>query len=528
MDILYAIWWLLLWAVGVFFYSKKNVDQARKTLQNIEVEKEKILSDAKIKITEANNLLKSAEDKSRQAQQEIWSVQSRWDDIIRKAEYKAKEVQDFAQKESEKLMAKLDAMQIKLEEKEQKVDEKYEQLDHMKAELEEKNKKLDEVMEEQKQKLAQVAKLSVEEAKNLLLQQVEKSYSEDMVNSITKYKNLLEQDIEKEAIDMLSKVMPRLATINTSEFTVTTVDIPSEDIKGKVIGREWRNVVFFEKLTWVELIIDDTPLIIRLSSYDHEKRWIATELLKKLIKDGRINPVYVEKTYNEIVANFENMLLEKWKEALNILNLPPQHTDITKIIWQYNLRYSYWQNLWIHSVEVAKMCEMLANEMWLDGSLAKKAWLFHDIGKVVADQGQSHTVLGWEILRKYWYDEVTINTAEWHHHDIPMISPIWWIVAAADAISASRPGARFDSKNFFVERMSEMEKLVSWFEWVDKTYIMQAGREIMVFVNPNNLDDLWAEKLMKEIGEKVEEQLDYPGIIRVVGIREKKIVNYIR
>lgn len=528
MDIIYAVWWLLLWAVGVFLYNKKNLDQASKTLQNIEIEREKILSDAKIKMTEANNLLRSAEDRSRQAQSEISSVQSRWDDIIRKAEHKAKEIQDFAQKESEKLMTKLDAMQSKLEEKEKKVDEKYEQLDHVKADLENKNKKLDEVIEEQRNKLSQVAKLSIDEAKDLLLHQVEKDYSQDMVNSITKYKNLLEQDIEKEAIDMLSKVIPRLATTNTSEFTVTTVDIPSEDIKGKVIGREWRNVVFFEKLTGVELIIDDTPLIIRLSSYDHEKRWIATELLKKLIKDGRINPVYVEKTYNEIVSNFENMLLEKWKDALNILNLPPQHTDITKIIWQYNLRYSYGQNLWIHSVEVAKMSEMMANEMWLDGALAKKAGLFHDIGKIVADQGQSHTVIWWEILRKYWYDEVTINTAEWHHHDIPMTSAIWWIVAAADAISASRPWARFDSKNFFVERMSEMEKLVSWFDGVDKTYIMQAGREIMVFVNPSNLDDLWAEKLMKEIGTKVEEQLDYPGIIRIVGIREKKIVNYIR
>lgn len=528
MDIIYAVVWLLIWAVAVFLYNKKNLDKATKTLQNIEIEKEKILWDAKLKISEANTLFKSAEEKSRQAQAEISSVHSRWDDIIRKAEWKAKEIQDFAQRESEKLMTKLDAMQSKLEDKEKRVDERYEQLDQVKADLEDKNKKLDTIIEEQKTKLSQVANLSIEEAKWVLLQQVEKDYSQDMVNSITKYKNLLEQDIDREAINMITKVIPRLATTNTSEFTVTTVDIPSEDIKGKVIGREWRNVVFFEKLTGVELIIDDTPLIIRLSSYDHEKRWIATELLKKLIKDGRINPVYVEKTYNEVVANFENMLLERGKEALNILNLPPQHTDITKIIWQYHMRYSYGQNLWIHSVEVAKMSEMMANEMWLDGALAKKAWLFHDIGKVVADQGQSHTVIGWEILRKYWYDEITVNTAEWHHHDIPMVSPIWWIVAAADAISASRPWARFDSKNFFVERMSEMEKLVSGFEWVDKTYIMQAGREIMVFVNSGSVDDLGAEKLMKEIGTKVEEQLDYPGIIRVVGIREKKIVNYIR
>jgi ribonuclease Y len=327
----------------------------------------------------------------------------------------------------------------------------------------------------------------------------------------------------------LSKVIPRVATTNTSEFTITTVDIPSEDIKGKVIWREGRNVVFFERITWVELIIDDTPLIIRLSSYDHEKRWIATEVLRRMIKDGRINPVYIEKTYNELVANFENvLLLEKGKEALNILGMPPQHADITKLIGQFNLRYSYGQNLWIHSVEVAKMSEMIANEMGLDGGLAKKAGLLHDIGKVIAQEGESHTVEGGVVLRKYGYDDVTINTAEGHHHDIPMISPIGWIVAAADAISASRPWARFNSKNFFVQKMAEMEKLINEFQWVDKVHIMQAGREIMIFVNPNACDDLATEKLLKEIWVAVEAKQDFPGMIRVVGIREKKIVSYLR
>ena len=174
------------------------------------------------------------------------------------------------------------------------------------------------------------------------------------------------------------------------------------------------------------------------------------------------------------------------------------------------------------------MAEMIANEMWLDGDLAKKAWLLHDIGKVIAQEWESHTVEWWVVLRKYGYDEVTVNTAEGHHHDIPMISPIGWIVAAADAISASRPWARFNSKNFFVQKMAEMEKLITWFAGVDKAHIMQAGREIMIFVNPNTHDDLSTEQLLKQIGQEVEAKQDFPGMIRVVWIREKKIVSYLK
>ena len=528
------VWCIIGWLLA-YIFSVKKISKAKELekdyqhkLQKIDLEKDKILGEANLKLKEAANELRLSEKKSQDWDDKMMTIERQTNVMMTAAEQKAKDIQAFAEKESEKLMSKVDEMQHKLEEKEQRIDSKYEQLDTEKMKLESKGLELEKLIDEATTKLSEVAGLTKIEARDELLKSIEKEYSDDLVNSITKFKSLYEQDIEKEAVNLLSKVIPRVATINTSEFTITTVDIPSEDIKGKVIGREGRNVVFFEKITGVELIIDDTPLIIRLSSYDHEKRWIATEVLKSMIKDGRINPVYIEKTYNDLVANFENLLLEKGKEALNILGMPPQHADITKLVGQFNLRYSYGQNLWIHSVEVAKMCEMLANEMGLDGSLAKKAGLFHDIGKVVAQEWESHTVVGGEVLRKYSYDEVTVNTAEGHHHDIPMISPIGWIVAAADAISASRPGARFNSKNFFIEKMNAMEKLISEHNGVDKVHIMQAGREIMIFVNPNVHDDLETEKLLKEIGKKVEEQQDFPGMIRVVGIREKKIVSYLK
>lgn len=202
--------------------------------------------------------------------------------------------------------------------------------------------------------------------------------------------------------------------------------------------------------------------------------------------------------------------------------------DVMRMIWQFHLRYSYGQNLWIHSIEVARIAESLALEMGLDGLLAKRAGLLHDIGKVVAANGQSHTKIGAEVLRKYWFDDVIVNTAEAHHYDVPITHPIWWIVTTADALSAGRPWARFNTKAIFVEKMSELEKLISGVPWVDKVHIMQAGREIMIFVNPSEVDDLWVEKLIKEVAIRVEDQLDYPGIIRVVAIRETKVIDYLR
>lgn len=485
----------------------------------------KLKSETEAKLATADSEL---DKRKSEAQELIRNAQREASHITQSAETQANKTKEFAQAESDKIMSKMDQMQAKLEEKEHKIDEKYEQLDTVKAKLSEKESQLDKALETQQAKLEQIAQLTVWQAKDQVIAMTEKEYSSDIVQIVDKYRWIVWQEVDAEAINLISKVIPRIATNNVAEFTTTNFDIPSEDTKGKLIGREWRNVSYFEKCTGVELIIDDTPLTVKLSCYDHEKRRIAKEMLKILVKDGRINPVYIQKIYDETVANMDNMLLDKGKEALAEVGLPVQKPDITKMIWQFHLRYSYGQNLWIHSVEVAKMAEIMANEMWLDWQLAKKAWLLHDIGKVVANQWESHTAIGADVLRKYGYDEVTINTAEAHHHDIPLTHPIGWIVAACDAISASRPGARFNSKQFFIDKMWELEKLITSVDGVDKVHIMQAGREIMVFVNPQMIDDLWVHKLVKEIATKVESQLDYPGMIRVVAMRETKVIDYLR
>ena len=452
----------------------------------------------------------------------------RAEERYRKAEMLSKEMNDKAQAESERRMQKVDQLENRLTQKEERIDQKMELLEKQKEALGKKDAELDGIIEEQKTKLSQVAWLTPESAREALFARVEMESKQDVVTFLEKFHILKQEEAEKDAAEILAKVLPRISMNSVSEFTVSMVELPSEDMKGKLIGREWRNVSYFEKITGVELLIDDTPLIVKLSSYDNEKRFIWVEMLKRLLKDGRINPVYIEKTYHDVTQQLDTLLMDKGKEALAMLNIPMMKPDIVRMIGQFHFRYSYGQNLWIHSIEVAKIAEAVAAEIGLDTMQAKKAWLLHDIGKIATENGQSHTKVGADILRKYGFDEVIINTAEAHHYDIPLTSSIGWVVAAADAISAGRPWARFNSKEVFVERMGELEKLIASVDWVDKVHIMQAGREIMIFVNPHQIDDLGVQVLLKNVAIKVEDQLDYPGIIRVVGIRETKVVDYLR
>jgi len=456
------------------------------------------------------------------------NIVKRAEERYRKAELLSKDMVDKAHSESEKRMQKIDQLETRLVQKEERIDQKLETLEKQKEQLQQKEGSIEKLIEEQKTVLAQVAGITQEQARETLFSRIEITEKEEIIAFRNKFQAIKQEEADKDAASILAKVLPRISMNSVSEFTVSLVELPSEDMKGKLIGREWRNVAYFEKITGVELLIDDTPLIVKLSSYDNEKRFIAVETLKRMLKDGRINPVYIEKTYHDVAGQIETLLMDKGKEALAILNIPMMKPDIVRMIGQFHFRYSYGQNLWIHSIEVAKMAESIAAEMGLDTMLAKKAWLLHDIGKIATENGQSHTKVGADILRKYGFDEVIINTAEGHHYDVPMISPIGWIIAAADAISAGRPGARFNTKEVFVERMGELEKLIMSVPWVDKVHIMQAGREIMIFVNPTLIDDLGVQVLLKDVGKRVEDQLDYPGIIRVVGIRETKVVDYLR
>lgn len=450
------------------------------------------------------------------------------DELIARGEERAHKIEENAQKDSEKYQEKLDKIEERLLQKEEKLDEKKEQLDQEKEKIAEQYKQAEKIVAEQADKLSQIAQLSKDEAKEELLTIIKTTEEQEISEFIEKYRTIKKEEAEKEAMQIIARVMPRLAAESVGEFTSELVDIPDESFKGKLIGREGRNINFFEKVTGVELIVDDTPGVVRISCYEHEKRFIASTALKRLLKDWRINPFYIEKFYNDVVNSFDEIVLDKWKEALTILNIPMMNPEVVHYIGRFFFRYSYGQNLRNHSIEVAKVAEGIATEMGEDPLLAKKAGLLHDIGKVIAENGESHTAVGADALRKLGMHEVIINAAESHHFDVPMTSIISWIVTAADGISASRPGARFNTKDFFIEKMGELEKLILSIEGIHKVHIMQAGREIMVYVNPNKVSDTEIWDLIKVIGAKIESQLDYPGIIRMVVMRENKIVEYLR
>ena len=450
------------------------------------------------------------------------------DEAKKKAEVILEQAEVKAQKIEDQRLAKMEEIQNRLLLREEKMDQKLEKLEEEKMKIVEKQREADQLIDQQKMKLSEIAGIKPEEAKQQIMERIEAEHQEELIRYIEKFKTIKAEEASKEAAIIISQALPKVAADTVSEFTSKMIDLPSEEFKGKLIGREGRNISLFEKLTGVELLIDDTPLSVRISSFDCEKRFVAAKTLELLIKDGRINPFYIEKVFNQVTADLQTTLMEKGKEALTVLNIPMMKPEVVRAIGQFSLRYSYGQNLWIHSLEVAKTSEMIAIELGLDPALAKKAGLLHDVGKVLAGAGESHTKVWADMLRKWWMDPVIVNAAESHHYDVEMTHPISWIVAAADAMSASRPGARFDTKEFFIEKMGELEKLIREVEGVEKVHIMQAGREIMVFVNPKMISDLQVEGLLQTVGKKIEEQLDYPGIIRLTALRETKLIQYLR
>jgi len=451
-------------------------------------------------------------------------AQSIIDKARNKAEEKAEKIIDKAKNEAEKITERSEKQSLelitKLEEKQSILNQKIEDNQKIKEELEK-------IKKEEENKLYNIAKLSENEAKDIIFERIEKEYSSDLNNYIEKVKKDMQDHAKQEANSILAKTIYRVSVENANNFMVETVSLPSEDYKWRIIGREWRNIHFFEKLVWVNVSMDDTPELIKISSFEPEKRFIAKIVLEKLIKDGRISPIYIEKFYNETIQQLPEILKDIWKETLLELWLPMMKPEILEYIGRYELRYSYGQNLLWHSKEVAKISELIANELWYDGMLAKKAGLLHDIGKIDVTSWESHAKVWWDILRKYGINEIIVNAAESHHFEVEQIHPISWIVAAADAISAWREWVRNNNTDKYVERIKWLENLVLGIEWVKKAYIMQAWREIWAFIDEDLVSDLEVNKLNKTIKNKVEENLDYPGIIKIVSIRENKVIDYV-
>lgn len=374
-----------------------------------------------------------------------------------------------------------------------------------------------------------LAGLSREEAKQKLFAELETEHRNDLAKAIAKMEHDRHDALEAKANELLTSVIQRYARDHISEITTTAVELPNEDIKGKIIGKEGRNIRAFERATGVEVIIDETPESLVISSFDPYRRELAKMALEKLLKDGRIQPAKIEEKVEEARAELDTRVQKIGDEAAATLGVFDFPKEIIALVGRLHFRTSYGQNVLQHSLEMAHIAGMLAAELGADVEVAKRAALVHDIGKAIDHEVEgTHVELGRKLLKKYSVDERVILGMEAHHEEYPYASPEAYIIAAADAISAARPGARRDTLEKYVKRLESIEKVVKEFEGVNQAYAISAGREVRVFVTPEKLDDFGALELAKKIAGKIQSDVDYPGEIKVTVIREVRAVEYAR
>lgn len=390
-------------------------------------------------------------------------------------------------------------------------------------------KDVDQTKEKALAELEKISKLSTKEAQEQLLNQVQERYQKDIYKRVKELEEEGSTLLEEKAKNIMALAMQRLASVHTSEITSYTMDIPSDDVKGKIIGKEGRNIRAFERATGVEILIDETPEVITLSSFNPIRREIARVAMERLIKDGRIQPARIEAEVEKARKEVAEEIVKAGKETVYNLGIVGINPDLVKIIGRLKFRTSYGQNVLDHSIEVARLAEMIATELKVDSAIAKKAGLLHDIGKAVDREVQgTHVEIGIRILEKYGLDEAIIKAMRSHHGEYEPESVEAFIVETADAISASRPGARKGSLEEFLQRLEELENIANSFQGVQKTYAIQAGREVRIFVNPEDVDDIQSKLLARNIADKIEEKLKFPGEIKVVVIRENRIIEYAR
>ncbi len=412
-----------------------------------------------------------------------------------------------------------------LEKKERENEGKLRYIESKDRTLQQEEKKIQHTKEEQKKILERLARITPEEAKNILLKNMEEEAKKDSVGII---KNIVEQTKEiagKKAREVLSQAIQRCAAEYTAEVTVSSVSLPNEDMKGRVIGREGRNIHAFEAATGVNLIVDDTPEAITLSAFDGVRREIARVALERLIMDGRIHPARIEEIVAKVKKEMDAHLREVGQQTSFDLEIQGLHPELIRTIGKFKYRTSYGQNVLQHSIEVAKASAILAYEIGADAKMAKRAGLLHDLGKAMDNDVEGpHAKIGADLAKKYGENAKIINAIAAHHEDVPFGSVEAILIAAADAVSASRPGARMDSLEHYLKRLENLEKLAYSFDGVEKAYAIQAGREIRIIVEPKNIDDNGCIQMANDVANKIRSELEYPGQIKVTVIRETRSV----
>ncbi len=470
------------------------------------------------------------------AEKKLIEAKNKEQELLLQAKEKAIKVIDDAKKEEEARRVELRQIQARLEQRETMFDKKLLGFEDEKTKLETEKEavktlrtKIAEIQQEAIKKLQEVANLSLEDAKAILLRKVEDECQHDLMARVIKFDNDHHEELESRAREIVVGSMQRTAASHAAETTSTVINLASDDLKGRIIGKEGRNIKTIEKLTGCELIIDETPDILLVSSFSPIRRRVCQLALEKLIKDGRIQPAKIEEYVEEAKKELAIDIKKAGEEALHKMGIIGMDPKLVSIVGRLKYRTSYGQNVLLHSLEVGTLAALMAEEIGgIDVAKARRAGFFHDIGKSVDHETQgSHTQIGHTILKKFGVDDDVAQVALTHHDTNPPLL-LTKLVMAADAISASRAGARRDSYEQYVARLEDLEKAAKDFPGVDKVYAIQAGREVRVFVNPNNLDDYQAFNLAKDIARKIEGELQYPGEIKVNVIRETRAIEYAR
>ena len=467
------------------------------------------------------------------------------DAAVRDAENKKKEEIFKAKEEIMKAREELDQevkerrgevllQERRIVQKEENLENRTNNLEKKEKDLEFKNQKLDEktkeielTLEKQMQELQRISGLSKDDAKKQLLSELEKDLTLEKANLIKEYENKVKENSEKTAKELIGYAIQKCAADHTSETTVSIVELPNDDMKGRIIGREGRNIKALETLTGIDLIIDDTPEAVVISGFDPLRREVAKIALEKLINDGRIHPAKIEEMVEKAKEEIEATIKEEGERAVLETGVVGLHPDIVKLIGKLKYRTSYGQNVLNHSIEVSNLARIMAEELGLDPKLARRAGLLHDIGKALDhDMEGTHVEIGVDILKKYKENEMVINAVQAHHGDVEPKTIEAVLVQAADAISASRPGARRETLETYIKRLEQLEQIADSFEGVEKSFAIQAGREIRIVVKPEKVNDAEMTLMARDIAKKVEDEMEYPGQIKVNIIREIRVVEY--
>ena len=501
---------LISFAIGVpvgMAYRKKI---AESKIGGAEKEAKRILETAQ---KEAENLKKEEIIK---AKEEIMSSRKELDQEI-------KERRGEVQKQESRLIQK----EENLERREENFEKKEREQEKEWQQIEDKKQDLDKLYKQEMVELQKIASLTKEEAKEKLLSEMDKELTAEKASLIREKEQKAKEEATKNAKEILTYAVQKCAADHSQETTVSIVSLPNDEMKGRIIGREGRNIKALETLTGVDLIIDDTPEAVVLSGFDPLRREVAKIALEKLIDDGRIHPAKIEEMVEKAKEEVEETIKEEGERAVLETGVIGLHPDIVRLIGKLKYRTSYGQNVLNHSIEVSNLARIMAEELELDPKLARRAGLLHDIGKALDhDMEGTHVEIGVEILKKYKENPLVINAVEAHHGDVEPLSLEAVLVQAADAISASRPGARRETLEAYIKRLQNLEEIADSFDGVEKSFAIQAGREVRILVKPDKITDDQMTILARDVAKKVENEMDYPGQIKVNIIRETRVVDY--